>query len=122
MGYTYASVGASQMYLTKYWSLRVGDVIWVVEGDLKKPKGFHLADCFQCASTEYPPFPPGYGKFKLKVLGCSSFLVREIALDKTELWFDILHSKYITKQRFFSSLSFEPTILAGLCDISGIKF
>ena len=40
MGYTYASVGASQMYLTKCHPLALSDVIWVVEGDLKKPAGF----------------------------------------------------------------------------------
>ena len=122
MGYTYASVGASQMYLTKCHPLALSDVIWVVEGDLKKPAGFRLTDCFRYTLAEYPPFPAGYEGFKLKILGHSSLLTHEIPLDKAELWFSTLHSMYITKQKFFHSLSLELSMVTGLCHASNIKF
>jgi len=121
MKHTYASVKASQIYLTKYHPIELDDVVWVIEGDLKKPACFRLADCFRYRFIRYPLFPIGYEKFKFKISDHHSLLAHEILIDKAEAWFSTLHSKYITKQKFFHSLRSEPSIVNGLCHISGIK-
>lgn len=120
MRHTYASVKASQMYLTKNYSIELDDVVWVIEGDLKKPAHFRLADCFRYMFIKYPPFPAGSGKFKFKISSRHSLLAHEILIDKAAPWFSMLHSKYITKQKFFHSLDQEPLIVNGLRDVSGI--
>lgn len=122
MKHSYASVGASQLYLTKRYSFAIGDIVWVVEGDLNRPKGFALVDCFRCAEVEYPPFHSGYERFKLKIVGRSSLLACEIPLTKMESWFATLHADYITKRRSFSLLTRELEIVNGLSRISGIRF
>lgn len=120
MGHSYASIGASVVYSTKKQpKLCLGDVVWVVEGDSSTPTEFALVDCFKVHMADTPPFPPGYGKFQLKAMGERSLLSKPFRLGAEMEWFEELHSRYITKQRFFHSLGGEPNILDGLLTASG---
>jgi hypothetical protein len=121
MKHTYASVAASQMYVTRPPAfLTLGDFIWVVEGDLSKPMNFQLADCFKVERTRLPPFSAGYERFALKLEGTRSLLARPLALSKSEPWFARLHANYITKRKFFNPLFSEPAVLRGLLKASGV--
>jgi hypothetical protein len=115
MKHTYASLCVSQMYVTSLKpSLFLGDVIWVVESDESKPaKKFRLADCFRVTKTLRPPFPAGYGKFVLKLEGVPLPFASPLQLCKGDPWFEILHRKYITKQKFFNKLDSEPVVVNG---------
>lgn len=119
MRYPYAAVGLSGMYSTKTLSrLCNGDVIWVVEG----PTKFALVDCFQYSDTEYPPFASDYSKFEIRVLGNHSLLGgSSYPLNVADKWFAELHSRFITKQKFFNLLTTELEIIEGLRLLSGIK-
>jgi hypothetical protein len=121
MGHSYASLGRSIVYSTKKQTkLCLGDVIWVVEGSANTPVSFALADCFKVTETDIPPFPFEYKAFELKAAGDKSLLPAQIALTTESTWFNDLHERFITKQRFFQSLSAEPGILTGLVATSGI--
>ncbi|WP_273455872.1 hypothetical protein [Nevskia ramosa] len=98
-----------------------GDIVWVVDGDLAEPSQFKLADCFRVEATEIAPLPIGYEQFKVKASASSSLLLEPAKLGIDLKWFELLHARYITKQRFFHSLSNEPEILDGLRRISGVK-
>lgn len=123
MGYPYARVGGSAMYLTRRPSkLESGDVVWVIEGDLRSPTRFSLVDCFEFSDHEDPPFAPAYAKFAVRILGHRSILRSASPLNRADKWFADLHSRFITKQKFFTSLAAEPEIVEGLCNFSGVKF
>lgn len=122
MRHSYASTGSSSVYSTTLQpKLCFGDAIWVIEGDTSTPRKFALVDCFRYEDTKYPPFSNGYDAFKLRVVG-TSLLKHTIPLQKEGEWFSRLHSKYITKQRFFERLSSEPEVIVALQKISGIAF
>jgi len=123
MGYPYAKVGSSAMYLRRPQTrLEIGDVVWVVEGVLGRPTRFGLVDCFRYSDAEHPPFAPGYSRFTVRILGHRSLLKASSPLNLADKWFFELHSRFITKQKFFNSLAAEPEIVDGLCSISGVKF
>jgi hypothetical protein len=66
MGHTYASAGASGIYLSRTpTKLDVGDIISIVEGDIRTPKRFSLVDCFAYSDAEFPPFVRSYSKFAI---------------------------------------------------------
>lgn len=118
MGHPYES-GVSAVYTTsEQRKLCFGDIIWVIEGDIGKHKQFRLVDCFRNNEQKYPPFPIGYTKFRLKVSGEVSLLKGPIPLSKEYEWFSELHSKFITKQKFFNVLTLQ--ISDGLLNTSGI--
>lgn len=121
MGHSYKSLGKSTVYSSKQQpKLCIGDCIWVVEGDDSQPTEFGLVDCFIYKATDYPPFSAGYAKFKLKASGTSILKGKTLPLDKTMNWFDLLHKKYITKQRFFAYLEDDEDIKNGLLKILGV--
>jgi hypothetical protein len=122
MGYAYDTAGGSAMYIKRPPAkLVMNDIVWVVEGDLRNPTRFALVDCFEYTYAEYPPFAPAFTKFGLRVLGTRSLLSGTVPLNRAERWFSELHSRFITKQKFFNSLISEPEIVDGLLRISGIK-
>lgn len=122
MGYPYAKVGGSAMYVTRPPSkLVMNDVVWVIEGDHRNPTRFTLVDCFEYSDAEHPPFAPAYTKFGIRILGNRSLLRSTAPLNRADKWFSELHSRFITKQKFFSPLTPEPEIVKGLLCISGIK-
>lgn len=111
------------MYLTRFPSkLAKGDIIWVIEGDLRTPTRFTLADCFEYFDAKHPPFAVAYKRFTIRILGSHSLLRSSSALNRADEWFFKLHSHFITKQKFFNSLAVEPEIVDGLCHISDVKF
>jgi hypothetical protein len=123
MGHTYGSTGRSAMYLTRAQKkLEVGDIIWVVEGNIRIPARFSLVDCFKYDDAEFPPFAPSYSKFVIRILGYNSLLPSPVPLNRADKWFFTLHGRFITKQKFFSCLEEEPELVEGLCTASGIKF
>lgn len=123
MKHAYATTGLCAVYSTKIQrQLCFGDAIWVIEGDMSTPRQFSLVDCFRYEDTVYPPFGNGYDEFKLCFIGKSSLLKKVVPLSKSKSWFDELHGRYITKQRFFSLLTSEPQVVAGLQDTAGIAF
>ncbi|MBB5188533.1 hypothetical protein HNQ57_002815 [Zhongshania antarctica] len=102
MSHPYASLGEHAVYSKQNQpKLCFNDVIWVVEGDSSTPKNFTLVDCFQYKNSEYPPFKAEYSAFKLKVSDTTSLLESAISLSKDIPWFEDLHQRFITKQRFF---------------------
>lgn len=122
MGHAYASTEPASVYSTTLQpKLCFGDALWVVEGDTNFPRQFALVDCFRYEDTKYPPFLGGYDGFKLRVIG-TSLLKLPIPLKKEDDWFSRLHKMYITKQKFFSRLSDEPDVVAGLQKVSGVEF
>lgn len=123
MGHTYASAGGSGMYLSRApKKLEAGDIVWVVEGDIRNPKRFSLVDCFEYSNTELPPFAPSYSRFVIRILGHHSLLRSPMPLNRADKWFFDLHSRFITKQKFFNRLEEEPELVKGLCTASGIRF
>lgn len=121
MGHTYASVGASTMYMRREPSaLEAGDLIWVIEGDLRSPTRFTLVDCFEFSDVEYPPFKQSYQKFAVRITGHRSLLMTPSPLNRADAWFADLHGRFITKQRFFNQLNSDPHIIEGLASIGGV--
>jgi len=117
MGHPYRSLGESAVFSkNEVPKLLLGDSIWVIEG----PKDFTLVDCFIYTETDDPPFRADYGGFKLKLAGDRSLLASELPLDKGNAWFKDLHSRFITKQRFFDRLTDEH--VEGLQVVSGVSF
>lgn len=137
MGYTYASTGISAFYLktdkANHVTLYKNHIIWVIEGNLQTPCQFKLVDCFHYLRSEEPPFNNMHGKFSgtqsefnaihikftRRIFG-NSLLSNPISLDKEDKWFDYMHKKRITKQKFFCPLT--NLEVEGLKEISGIKF
>lgn len=120
MGYSYESLARSVVYSTsEQKKLCFGDVIWVIEGDSSKHKQFRLVDCFKNDEQKYPPFNGRYSKFKLEVSSKLSLIEEPITLNKESGWFLELHSKFVTKQRFFETLPL--SISNGLLSVSGIS-
>jgi hypothetical protein len=122
MKHPYEDVGRSAFYLSKkaVKNLCIGDIVWVVEGDTKTPANFSLVDCFEYSSSEFPPFKPEYSKFDICITG-TSLLSPSISLNRnTEHWFADLHSRFITKQRFFNSIDTQE-IIDGFLNVSKIK-
>lgn len=118
MGRSYESFGEPFVLSTRRRpKLCLGDVIWVVEGFGRPLAGFRLADCFAVRATEESAIP----SFTLKVRGDESLIRSAIGLDPASMpWFASLHSRFITKQRFFNSLGSEPEISGGLRKVSGV--
>jgi hypothetical protein len=58
-----------------------------------------------------------FGDFELKATGVS-LIKGAIPLDASLPWFKELHSRYITKQRFFERV--EGPIVAGFQSLSGV--
>jgi len=122
MGYPYAKVGRSAMYVTRPPSkLCIGDHIWVVEGDQHTPTRFTLVDCFVYSDAAHPPFDPSYSRFGIRILGTHSILRSPIPLNRADRWFAELHSRFITKQKFFHQITSEREIVNGLCSTISIK-
>ena len=120
MGYDYSSLESSAVYSTSnQQKLCFNDVIWVIEGDKSNPKKFMLVDCFINKEQKYPPFPAGYTQFKLKAIGEGSLIKEPVELSKEDEWFAQLHSKFITKQKFFTVLP--QLIVEGLINVSSVK-
>jgi len=101
------------------------DRIWVVEGVGQSPKRFMLAASFIYADTHYQPFPFGMfgsvdGKFECAYSGPGECFEEKLQLDPESLpWFAKLHSRYITKQRFFDDISGHTEIVNGLTQLAG---
>lgn len=120
MGYDYSSLKSSAVYSTSAQpKLCFNDVIWVIEGDKSNPKNFKLVDCFINKEQRYPPFSADYAQFKLKAIGEKSLIKEPIKLSKEDKWFAELHSRFITKQKFFSVLP-QP-IFIKLLNVSGVN-
>jgi hypothetical protein len=114
MGCDYKALDEAGAYSKKKQStLLLGDAIWVVEG----PGEFALVDCFLHTSTDYRPLSYPFGDFELKAKG-ASLIKGAIPLDASLPWFKELHSRYITKQRFFERV--EGPIVAGFQSLSGV--
>jgi hypothetical protein len=112
----YASLGESAAYSTsERRKLCLRDVIWVIEG----PGDFALVDCFRYEDADYKPLPAPFQRFKLKAKGNSSYLGDPKPLHTEMDWFHDLHSRYITKQKFFSLI--EPNHIHGLLEESGVS-
>lgn len=121
MGHSYESLGESAVYsATEQPKLCIGDVVWVVEGGDSDPMTFSLVDCFRYTAAAYPPFSADYMRFKMKVAGSSLLGGRRVLLDNSFDWFRDLHTKYITKQRFFVRLHNDESIQKGLLDVSTV--
>lgn len=121
MGHSYRDLGAPIVFSTKVQrKLCHGHTIWVVEGDLSTPTNFTIADCFTVKGTDAPSRWGDYADFKLKVFGDTSLLRAPVPVDTSASWFEELHSRFITKQRFFCSLSEHPSISSGLATASGV--
>ena len=114
MGQTYHISGESAVYSKlENKKLCFGDRIWVIEGDLGQPVRFSLVDCFIYAENIHPPFSSPFYGFRIKYRG-ESLKPPEVRLNKSDSpWFSQLHSKYITKQRFFERI-IDVEILDGL--------
>jgi hypothetical protein len=122
MQHSYASLAEHAVYSTKEQTkLCFGDVIWVIEGSMFQPTQYSLVDCFRYTDTRYPPFPFPYSSFKLKILGKESLLSGAVSLDIGSGWQRTVHSRFLTKQRFFVWLQNEPDIAAGLIAAAGIR-
>ncbi|KAB0317169.1 hypothetical protein F6W79_19350 [Vibrio diabolicus] len=118
---TYSSLAESTVFSkSNHRELCIGDLIWVIEGDLDNPVNFTLVDCFRYTSNEYPPFVRGFEDFKYKFSGDSLFTKPAIELEKSMPWFKELHQRYITKQKFFNNISDEEYVVNGLFDVSGL--
>lgn len=118
---TYSSLAESTVFSkSNRRDLCIGDIIWVVEGDLSNPVNFTLVDCFSYKNCDYPPFSAEFSDFKFKFFGISLFSHSAISLDKSIPWFSGLHSKYLSKQKFFNNIAAEPDVISGLLDVSGI--
>jgi hypothetical protein len=123
MGHTYASAGGSGTYLSRTpTKLDAGDIVWVIEGDIRTPTRFSLVDCFAYSDAEFPPFVPLYSRFAIRILGHHSLLRSPVPLNRADRWFFALHGRFITKQKFFSCLEEEPELVEGLCTVSAVKF
>lgn len=73
MGRPYPKLAEPRVYVTKrHASLQPGDWIWVVEGDLRAPTRFSLADCFEVSAIKPDPFPGTASKFKFELQGHSA--------------------------------------------------
>jgi hypothetical protein len=100
--------------------LCLNDDIWIIEGFGESPKIFYLAAHFIYKETEYPPFPSPYkgGKysdFNVMYAGPGNSYGSKFNLTFTDHpWFKELHSKYITKQKFFNDISGLPDVTSGL--------
>ena len=118
---TYLSLSESAVYSkTNRRELCSGDVIWVIEGDRDNPINFSIVDCFKHTESDYPSPHGEFSDFKLKISGPSLLEIGNYALDKSMPWFNILHLKYLSKQKFFSNITDEDDIVNGLLDVSGI--
>ena len=63
---TYSSLAESTVFSkSNRRDLCIGDIIWVVEGDLSNPVNFTLVDCFSYKNCDYPPFSAEFSDFKL---------------------------------------------------------
>lgn|SRR5690606_35369179 len=114
MGHPYSDLKECAVYSkTEQRKLGFGHTIWVIQGGLDTPTDFSLVDCFKVQDFDYPPFKGAYRDFAVKVRG-ESLLSGPVALDSSlGSWFSELHGKYLSKQRFFSSLK-EEEIHQGL--------
>lgn len=122
MGHSYQSRGEPAVYSrTDQPSLCFNDLLWVIEGSLDSSTEFSLVDCFQYKDTKYAPFTNEYFEFKVKFLGDISLLSQTHMLNDDSDGFRRLHSKFLTKQRFFNRLNDHPVIISYLELISGIK-
>lgn len=114
MGHAYSELGTRVVYSSKQQpKLCLGDTVWVVEGDERAPANFALVDAFVVRSTDIPSPVGPYSRFKLAARGCESLLKRSVPLTSDLAWFASLHSRFISKQRFFASLDVEPEIAFG---------
>ena len=123
MKHPYSDIGRSAFYLSKKTvkNLCIGDLIWVVEGDTTTPANFFLVDCFKYSSSEFPPFKSEYSNFDICIIG-TSLLYSSILLNRnSDDWFADLHSRFITKQRFFNSIDDTQDIIDGFLNVSKIK-
>ncbi|MCH8475937.1 MAG: hypothetical protein LAT55_12010 [Opitutales bacterium] len=118
----YSSLAESTVFSkTSRRDLCIGDTFWVIEGDLSNPVNFTLVDCFTYTTSDYPPFPVEFSDFKYKFSGSSLLTGSPIALDKSMPWFEELHQKFISKQKFFNNISLEHNVVEGLRDIAGVS-
>lgn len=121
MRHSYKSLGESVVYSTKQQpKLGIGDMIWVIEGDMSKPTEFSLVDCFRYSEADQPSQYGDYSNYKLKIEGQSLLKNRNISLNKSIPWFGNLHNSYITKQKFFVQINSEKEIIKGLFNVSNI--
>jgi hypothetical protein len=121
MGHAYSELGGPMVFSTKNQpKLCHGDAIWVVECDQSNPTYYSVVDCFLVKGTDIPPFPGKYSEFKVKAFGDRSLLSGPVSLSPSAQWFADLRDRFITKQRFFSSLQDHPQIQDGLRSVSGV--
>lgn len=119
MGHAYENLPGPVVHSSKLQpKLCLGDTVWVVEGDESTPVNYTLVDKLVVDSTDTPSPVGPYARFKLKVSGGKSLIAGAIPLTSDMHWFSSLHSRYITKQRFFASLGVEPEIERGLRDVA----
>ncbi|WP_426360359.1 hypothetical protein ACPUVO_09140 [Pseudocolwellia sp. HL-MZ19] len=116
---TYLSLAESSAYSkSNRRELCLGDIIWVIEGDQDNPTNFSIADCFKYTESDYPSPHGPFSDFKLKISGSSLLKIGGLTLDKSMPWFDVLHSKYLSKQKSFNNITDENDIVNGLFDVS----
>ncbi len=103
--------------------LCLNDEIWVIEGYGESPKTFYLAAHFVYKETDYPPFPspykgPKYDDFNFMYAGPGESFGSEYELNASASpWFEELHKKFITKQKFFHSLEEYPGVVNGFKEL-----
>ena len=121
MGRPYPKLAEPRFYVTKrHASLQPGDWVWVVEGDLRAPTRFSLADCFEVSSIKPDPFPGTASKFKFELQGRSSKLAFNYGLNRADEWFAQLHHMYLSRGIPFNRLDNFPKVIEGLKRTCGL--
>jgi hypothetical protein len=121
MGRRYGRPELNRVFSTKERTkLCIDDGIWVVEGLGKSPKRYVLAASFIYIDPYHPPFSYAKfgqvdGRFECAYSGPGESFGDALPLDPEVLpWFADLHTRYITKQKFFEDITGRPAIVEGL--------
>jgi hypothetical protein len=114
MGYRYGHPQQKHVFSTKdrdkELSLGTNINIWVIEGVGQSPKDFYLAAHFTYEEAKKSPFPEPYegekySKFAKMYVGPGESYGSKYNLTiASHPWFEVLHKKYITKQKFFNEI------------------
>lgn len=121
MGRPYPKLAEPRFYITKrFASMQPGDWVWVIEGDLRTPTRFSLADCFEISAIKPDPFAGTASKFKFELQGRSSKLRFNYGLNRADEWFAKLHQMYLSSGIPFNRLDNQPDVITGLKRAAGL--
>lgn len=121
MGHPYPKQDEPRFYVTRRpASLQPGDWVWVVEGDLRTPTRFSLADCFEVFAIKNDPFPGTRSAFRFELQGRTSKLTFNYGLNRADEWFATLHSAYLSRGIPFNRLDGFPHVIDGLKRTCGL--